>query len=181
MFSLCLNARKEGVAASVFHPLIQLLYLNSYRAFKEMIAKASIWSTTHPRNLSHTAHLKAVAGVPKLCCLSSSSYATSSINSTCKDGTHSNQWKLLTMLIHQELFWYLRLHVLQNLHGSKINNNKSPNQTFFCSSWCPVNSFTDVSFMMVVHVENTFCTIEEFFAAIPQVNTMPNWKYGITL
>ena len=133
-----------------------------------MIAKAFIWSTTHPQNLSHTAHLKAVGGVPNLCCfLSISSCANSSINSTCKDVTHLNQWQLLTMLIHQKVFWHLGLHALQNLPGSKINNIKSHNR-LFCSSWCPVNSFTDVSFIMAVHVENTYWAIEEIFAEILQ-------------
>lgn len=40
-----------------------------------------------------------------------------------------------------------------------------------CSSRGRVNSFLDVSFIMVVYEKNTFWATEEFFTAILQVTT----------
>ena len=34
-----------------------------------------------------------------------------------------------------------------------------------CSSWCPVNSFTDAAFVMAVYVENALGAAGEFFTA----------------
>ena len=34
---------------------------------------------------------------------------------------------------------------------------------FVCCSRCPVNSFTDISFIMVVHRENTFWAAGDFW------------------
>lgn len=73
----------------------------------------------------------------------------------------------------KSLFWAL----------GKLYNNKyktSVDQKFIieriiinlvCSSRCPVNSFTDVSLIMVADGENVFWVTRGFFVAIPQVAT----------
>ncbi len=41
-----------------------------------------------------------------------------------------------------------------------------------------VNSFTDVSFTVVVYGEIAFWAVGGFFVAIPQVATLKNWRQG---
>ena len=47
-----------------------------------------------------------------------------------------------------------------------------------CSSRCPVNSFTDICFTVVVYGENPFWAAGGFFAAIPRVAAGKNWLQG---
>ena len=44
-----------------------------------------------------------------------------------------------------------------------------------CCLRCPVNSFTDVYFIVVFYGENTFWVAGRFFTAVPQVATEKNW------
>lgn len=46
-------------------------------------------------------------------------------------------------------------------------------------SWCPVNTFADVSFMMVLYGEKAFCCPGEYFAEIVKMATGQNCRQDL--
>lgn len=75
----------------------------------------------------------------------------------------------ITRLVHEPK----RFHKYKTSKGIKIHNTKSNNQ--------PVNSFADISFIMVVYGENASLAAVDVFAAILQVTTRRNWQQGLMM
>ena len=62
----------------------------------------------------------------------------------------------------------------QKSHFTKIDKTITERVLIFCSPGCRVNSFTDVSFIMVVlYRENAFQPAQELFSAVASGQ---NWK-----
>ena len=101
-----------------------------------------------------------------------------------QNGACSFQWDLLVWCIRQKMFLASRFTFalsarefpLFSAWGKCYKYKTSMGQQFrterviidvICSSGCPVNSFTDVSFTVVVYGKSAFSDAGEFFATVP--------------
>ena len=61
---------------------------------------------------------------------------------------------------------------MENIHGLRFD--KTFGVDLVCSWRCPVNSYTDVTIIMMIYSENASWVTAEFFA----LATGQNWKQG---